>query len=196
MERWMEKNKDNGEKEKDLSAGYCLANKSKHLNLDQGRLDDAGFTKLEEREAWSKEGKVVQGGKYYYNRNRCNFYLLPIKLVITYQRSTLVAFTVGEKYQPGGEFKVLKRRKFKESYLLEHPGDWRSYRLPCVESETSFCQDCQRLHTGNVGDLSRPTEKFFRWQLSATVGGFGTPGLTGTSHWPAVLSWIIRCPPS
>ena len=117
MERWMEKNKDNGEKEKDLSAGYCLANQSKHLNLDQGRLDDAGFTKLEEREAWSKEGKVVQGGKYYYNRNRCNFYLLPIKLVITYQRSTLVAFTVGEKYQPGGEFKVLKRRKRTLIYL-------------------------------------------------------------------------------
>jgi len=57
----------------------------------EGRLDDAGFTKLEEREAWSREGKVVQGGKYYYNRNR----------------TTLVAFTVGEKYQPGGEFKVI-----------------------------------------------------------------------------------------
>jgi len=57
----------------------------------EGRLDDAGFTKLDEREAWSREGKVVQGGKYYYNRNR----------------TTLVAFTVGEKYQPGGEFKVI-----------------------------------------------------------------------------------------
>ena len=51
---------------------YPLADKSKHSNVDQGRLDDAGFTKLEEREAWSKEGKVVQGGKYYYNRNRWN----------------------------------------------------------------------------------------------------------------------------
>ena len=27
---------------------------------------------MEEREAWSREGKVVQGGKYYYNRNRWN----------------------------------------------------------------------------------------------------------------------------
>ena len=79
MERWMEKNKENGEKWKDPSAGYCLANKSKNSNLDQGRLDDAGFTKLEEREAWSREGKVVQGGKYYYNRNRWKIYLLSKK---------------------------------------------------------------------------------------------------------------------
>jgi len=61
------------------------------VNEAEGRLNEAGFTKLEEREAWSREGKVVQGGKYYYNRNR----------------STLVAFTVGERYQPGGEFKVI-----------------------------------------------------------------------------------------
>ena len=75
MERWMEKNKENGKKENDPSAdlitpGYSPENKSKHSYLDQGRLDDAGFTKLEEREAWAREGKVVQGGKYYYNRNR------------------------------------------------------------------------------------------------------------------------------
>lgn len=34
---------------------------------------------------------MVRGGKYFYHRNR----------------STIVAFTVGEKYQPGGEFKVI-----------------------------------------------------------------------------------------
>jgi len=55
------------------------------------RLDEAGFTRLEERDAWTKKGQVERGGKYYYNRNR----------------STLVAFTVGELYQPGGEFKVI-----------------------------------------------------------------------------------------
>ena len=31
-------------------------------------------------------------------------------MIIGNPRSTLVAFTVGEKYQPGGEFKVLKKR--------------------------------------------------------------------------------------
>lgn len=57
----------------------------------QARLEDAGFKQLEERDAWAREKMVTQGGKYFYNRNR----------------STLVAFTVGEQYQPGGEFKVI-----------------------------------------------------------------------------------------
>merc|ERR1719153_1001789 len=55
------------------------------------RLLDAGFTRLEEKEAWAKEKMVSQGGKYFYHRNR----------------STIVAFTVGGRYQPGGEFKVI-----------------------------------------------------------------------------------------
>ena len=83
---------------------------------------------MEEREAWSREGKVVQGGKYYYNRNRWNigkhreYRNIYIQLyietsgismvqktkIIPNKRSTLVAFTVGERYQPGGEFKVPK----------------------------------------------------------------------------------------
>ena len=97
---------------------YPLSDKSKYSNVDQGRLNDAGFSKLEEREAWSKEGRVVQGGKYYYNRNRWN--ILPLSfiketLIIGNQRSTLVAFTVGEKYQPGGEFKVLIKQRNKDS---------------------------------------------------------------------------------
>jgi len=76
----------------------------------EGRLDDAGFTKLEEREAWSREGKVVQGGKYYYNRNRWDLLSSADHMFHMFtnpSRTTLVAFTVGEKYQPGGEFKVI-----------------------------------------------------------------------------------------
>ena len=37
----------------------------------QARLEDAGFKQLEEREAWAREKMVTQGGKYFYNRNRC-----------------------------------------------------------------------------------------------------------------------------
>ena len=76
----------------------------------QTRLDEAGFTRLEERDAWTKKGQVEKGGKYYYNRNRWGGgggggggQLLMVTVV---PRSTLVAFTVGELYQPGGEFKV------------------------------------------------------------------------------------------
>ena len=35
-------------------------------------------------------------------------------------RTTLVAFTVGEKYQPGGEFKVSLLAKFEEEKYLQH----------------------------------------------------------------------------
>ena len=51
-------------------------------------LSGAGFTKLDERQSWS--GNIVAGGKYFYSRNK----------------STIVAFTVGSQYTPGGEFKV------------------------------------------------------------------------------------------
>jgi len=63
-----------------------------HLVTESEKLlENAGFTKLEERDAWAKEKMVTQGGKYFYHRNR----------------STLVAFTVGGHYEPGGEFKVI-----------------------------------------------------------------------------------------
>jgi len=52
-------------------------------------LTGAGFTKLDERQSWS--GNIVAGGKYFYSRNK----------------STIVAFTVGSQYTPGGEFKVI-----------------------------------------------------------------------------------------
>ena len=53
------------------------------------RLADAGFVKLDERDAWS--AKLKPGGKYYFTRNR----------------SCLVAFAVGGGYEPGGGFKVI-----------------------------------------------------------------------------------------
>jgi len=53
------------------------------------RLEGAGFTKLDEKDAWA--GLLSKGGKYFYHRNG----------------STLVAFTVGLKYEPGNEFKVV-----------------------------------------------------------------------------------------
>ena len=54
-----------------------------------GLLKEAGFEELDETGA---SINVVVGGKYYYTRNK----------------SSLVAFTVGEKYQPGhGGFKII-----------------------------------------------------------------------------------------
>eukprot|EP00088_Acartia_fossae_P061453 TRINITY_DN7388_c0_g1_i2.p1 TRINITY_DN7388_c0_g1~~TRINITY_DN7388_c0_g1_i2.p1 ORF type:complete len:453 (-),score=107.94 TRINITY_DN7388_c0_g1_i2:2-1360(-) len=52
-------------------------------------LSTAGFVQLKERDSWKTT--VVAGGKYYYHRNR----------------STIVAFTIGNKFQPGNEFKVV-----------------------------------------------------------------------------------------
>ena len=53
------------------------------------RLESAGFTAIDEKDAWT--GKLVKGGKYYFTRNR----------------SCLVAFTVGGSYEPGNGFKVI-----------------------------------------------------------------------------------------
>ena len=55
------------------------------------KLEEAGFSRLDERELWAVNKKIVFGGKYFYHRNL----------------STIVAFTVGELYKPGGAFKVL-----------------------------------------------------------------------------------------
>ena len=63
-----------------------------HLVATAGtKLTEAGFTKLDEREPWSLNKSIVTGGKYFYSRNR----------------PTIVAFTVGSAYTPGGEFKVM-----------------------------------------------------------------------------------------
>jgi aspartyl aminopeptidase len=52
-------------------------------------LSAAGFQELDETVPYT--GKLVPGGKYYFTRNK----------------STLVAFCVGEKYEPGNGFKVI-----------------------------------------------------------------------------------------
>ena len=51
------------------------------------RLEDKGFTKLSEREAWN----VVKGGKYYFERNG----------------SSLIAFVVGKGYQAGNGASII-----------------------------------------------------------------------------------------
>ena len=53
-------------------------------------LGNAGFSKLDEKDLWAVNKMIVPGGKYFYHRNL----------------STIVAFTVGSLYKPGGEFKV------------------------------------------------------------------------------------------
>lgn len=54
-------------------------------------LKAQGFQSLEEEVPWAKDGLVKPGGKYYYTRNM----------------TTLVAFTVGAKFEAGGGFKII-----------------------------------------------------------------------------------------
>jgi len=53
------------------------------------RLEAAGFTAIDEKDAWT--GKLNKGGKYYFTRNR----------------SCIVAFAIGGAYEPGNGFKVI-----------------------------------------------------------------------------------------
>ena len=53
------------------------------------RLVEAGYERLDERDAWA--GKLLPSGKYFFTRNR----------------SCVVAFAVGAKYMPGNGFKVI-----------------------------------------------------------------------------------------
>ena len=61
------------------------------VETSEALLLQSGFSKLDEREMWAANKMIVPGGKYFYHRNR----------------STIVAFTVGARYVPGGEFKVV-----------------------------------------------------------------------------------------
>ena len=49
------------------------------------------FHELDESKPWSKPDVIKKGGKYFFTRNR----------------SSIVAFTVGEKYQSGNRFKII-----------------------------------------------------------------------------------------
>ena len=53
------------------------------------KLEATGFEQLSKREAFA--GKVKPGGKYYYTINK----------------TALVAFTVGSKYEEGNGFKII-----------------------------------------------------------------------------------------
>lgn len=53
------------------------------------RLLAAGFEQLSERAGW--DGRLTPGGKYFFTRSA----------------STLVAFAIGEQYQPGGPFYMI-----------------------------------------------------------------------------------------
>lgn len=55
------------------------------------RLEKCGFTALDESMLWKQGRLIKRGGKYYFTRNG----------------STIVAFTVGEKFIPGNGFKVI-----------------------------------------------------------------------------------------
>uniref|UniRef100_A0A7S2H6R7 aspartyl aminopeptidase n=1 Tax=Helicotheca tamesis TaxID=374047 RepID=A0A7S2H6R7_9STRA len=52
-------------------------------------LKEAGFEELSDFQPYA--GKICPGGKYYFTRNR----------------STLIAFAVGDKFQPGNGFKII-----------------------------------------------------------------------------------------
>ena len=91
------------------------------VESSEALLLQSGFSQLDERELWGANKLVVPGGKYFYHRNR----------------STIVAFTVGEQYVPGGEFKVLcisPRQTFHSFF-----SDCRSsHGLSSAESEASL----------------------------------------------------------
>ena len=55
------------------------------------KLRGEGFVELKEDSRWAEEGMLQQGGKYFYTR----------------EGTTLVAFTVGGKFEPGNGFKVV-----------------------------------------------------------------------------------------
>lgn len=54
------------------------------------RLEASGYKRLCERSEWTKE-QLKPNSKYYYTRNQ----------------STIVAFAVGGKYEPGNGFKII-----------------------------------------------------------------------------------------
>ena len=62
-----------------------------------------------------ERGQGDAGGEILLQQEQVEYLFIKETLIIGNQRSTLVAFTVGEKYQPGGEFKVLIKQRNKDS---------------------------------------------------------------------------------
>ena len=54
-------------------------------------LAGKGFSSLDEDDLWKANNRLKRGGKYYYTRNK----------------SSIVAFTVGEKFEAGNAFKII-----------------------------------------------------------------------------------------
>ena len=54
-------------------------------------LKSQGFVALDEGKIWKNSFAPKRGGKYFYTRNR----------------SSIVAFTVGNLYKPGNGFKII-----------------------------------------------------------------------------------------
>ena len=110
------------------------------VETSESLLLQSGFSKLDEKELWGINNRIVAGGKYFYHRNR----------------STIVAFTVGAKYKAGGEFKVY----FLSLNLHWHclSADNRSpHRLSSAEGEAGVPEVCPRLPAGGSGVLRRRT---------------------------------------
>ena len=72
---------------------YINATPTPFQLVDQSvrRFKEAGYVELQETQPWGTNKLVQAGGKYFFTRNK----------------STLVAFTVGGKFEPGGGFKVV-----------------------------------------------------------------------------------------
>ena len=110
------------------------------VETSESLLLQSGFSKLDEKELWGINNRIVAGGKYFYHRNR----------------STIVAFTVGAKYKAGGEFKVYFLSLNLHCHCLS--ADNRSpHRLSSAEGEAGVPEVCPRLPAGGSGVLRRRT---------------------------------------
>ncbi len=110
------------------------------------RLEQAGFSELDEREPWS--ATLQPGGKYFYTRDR----------------SCLVAFCVGAKYEPGNGFKVLGAHTDSPNLRLKprSKGGWgKKGKAGCLQLDVQ-CYGGGLWHTWFDRDLSVSGRVFVR----------------------------------
>ena len=107
------------------------------VETSESLLLQSGFSKLDERELWGLNKKIVAGGKYFYHRNR----------------STIVAFTVGAQYKPGGEFKVCFLSLSSADSTDIFPDNRSPHRLSRAEGEARVQEVSPRLPAGGRGVL-------------------------------------------